>query len=173
MKFIIETERLYLRKINIQDAAAMYALDSSALVHKYLGNNPVKSLDETHTAINFIQHQYQQHGIARWAVIEKQTNNFIGWAGLKYITEPINNNVHYYDIGYRLNENYWGKGFATEAAKAALKYGFEQLQLTSIFAITDCGNNASKNVLLKCGLTITSTFLLNEVPHYWFEIHQT
>lgn len=172
MKSIIETERLYLREINLNDATAMYHLDSSALVHKYLGNNPVKSINEIYTAIKFIQQQYIQHGIARWAVIEKTSNNFIGWAGLKYITEPINNKVHYYDIGYRLHESYWGKGYATEATKALINYGFSQMKLTSLFAITDCNNDASKNVLLKCGLNITDTFLLDEEPHYWFEIHQ-
>ena len=172
MHCIIETERLYFREINIQDAAAMYTLDSSALVHKYLGNKPVKNIEEVNTVINYILQQYKANGIARWAVIEKKSFEFIGWAGLKYITEPINNKVHYYDIGYRLHQHYWGKGFATEATKAIIKYGFKQMKLSSLFAITDCNNDASKNVLLKCGLQITTSFLLDKIPHYWLEIHQ-
>nr|WP_240768670.1 GNAT family N-acetyltransferase [Olivibacter sp. XZL3] len=80
----------------------MYELDSDPEVHKYLGNNPIKDKDQVPGIIDFIRKQYIEHGIGRWAVVDKQTNDFIGWAGLKYITEETNGQKNYYDLGYRL-----------------------------------------------------------------------
>ncbi|RZJ63891.1 MAG: N-acetyltransferase, partial [Flavobacterium sp.] len=76
----------------------------------------------------------------------------------------------YYDLGYRLIEKYWGKGVATETAKACLKYAFEVLNLSEVYGICDVENDGSKNVLQKCGMTLVDTFDDKNVPHYWFEI---
>ena len=110
------------------------------------------------------------NGIGRWAIIEKNTNNFIGWTGLKLVTELTNNHVNYYDLGYRLIKSYWGKGYATESANASLHYAFEELKLKEVFAITDIRNLSSKNVLEKAGLKFIETFDHNGVEHNWFNI---
>jgi len=128
----IETERLILRELLPSDNKDMFELDSNPEVHKYLGENPVKSIEQSQEVIRMVRSQYQTNGIGRWATIEKETGLFIGWSGLKFITEPENNKVNYHDIGYRFMPQFWGKGYATEATKAWLKYGFEQLNLTEI-----------------------------------------
>ena len=56
-----------------------------------------------------IRQQYIDNGIDRWAIINKETNDFIGWTGLKFVTETTNNHINFYDLGYRLIEKYWAK----------------------------------------------------------------
>jgi RimJ/RimL family protein N-acetyltransferase len=172
MEIFAETERLILRELLPTDRNGLFAVDSDPDVNIYLGNNPVKTIEQTDDIIKFIRKQYVDNGIGRWAMIEKSTNNFIGWAGLKLIKELTNNRIDYYDLGYRLNKSYWGKGFATEAAKATLKYGFNTLNLNEIYAIADSKNIASRNVIEKVGLKYKETFIYCDTDHDWFEIQK-
>lgn len=172
MEIIIETERLILREILPTDRYGLFAVDSDPDVNIYLGNKPTQKIEQTDDIINFIRQQYIDNGIGRWAIIEKSTNNFIGWSGLKFIKEFTNNHINYYDLGYRLNKKYWGKGIATEAAKASLNYGFQHLKLDKIHAIADSRNKASKNVIEKLGLKYINTFENDGVNHDWFEIYK-
>ena len=166
----IETERFLIRPLIAEDATGIFELDSNPKVHTYLGNDPIKTLAEAEKVIKLIQKQYKDLGIGRWAIIEKSTGNFVGWTGFKYIVEPTNGKVNYYDLGYRLIEIYWGKGIATETAKACLKYAFEVLKLEEVYGICDVENAGSKNVLQKCGFELKETFIYDGTPHYWFEI---
>ncbi|GGH18990.1 N-acetyltransferase [Sphingobacterium alkalisoli] len=170
MKIYAETERLILREIVPTDIDGMFELDSDPEVHKYLGNNPIKDKGQVAAIIDFIRKQYFEHGIGRWAVIEKQKNEFMGWAGLKYITEETNGHRDYYDLGYRLIRRYWGKGFATEAAIASLDYGFKELGLDEMYAIADCQNNGSNKILTKVGFAFIEVFDLDAVNCNWYRI---
>jgi RimJ/RimL family protein N-acetyltransferase len=78
MKVFVETERLILREMLPEDEKGMFELDSDPEVHRYLGNNPVKSIDQVRNIINSVRLQYKENGIGRWAVIEKASNEFIG-----------------------------------------------------------------------------------------------
>ena len=158
MKYYIETERLILRELQDGDLQAWHEMDSDPLVHKYLGNQPVKNFEEIESAFQFIRQQYAENGIGRWAAIEKKTGNFIGWSGLKFIREYENNHINFYDVGYRLDPKYWGKGYATESAKAAIAYGFTRMNLNEIFGMADIHNINSRKVLEKCGLKYVETF---------------
>lgn len=168
--YMIETERFLIRPLLAEDAAGIFELDSNPKVHAYLGNNPIKTFTEAENVIRFIQKQYEDLGIGRWAIIEKSTGNFAGWTGFKYITEPINHHINYHDLGYRLIEKYWGKGVATETAKACLKHAFETLNLNEVYGICDVENAGSKNVLQKCGFQLLETFNYDNIPHYWLAI---
>ena len=170
MKVFIETERLVIREIVQEDIDGMFELDSNPDVHKFLGNNPIKTIEESRDTIQFIRQQYTDYGIGRWAMIEKQTNNFIGWNGFKFITETINRHTEYYDLGYRMIPKYWNKGYATEAAKACLNYGITKLKLNPIYAITTADNTASRNVLIKTGFKPIKTFMHHGLLHQWFEL---
>ncbi|WDF70212.1 GNAT family N-acetyltransferase [Sphingobacterium oryzagri] len=166
-----ETERLILREILPTDIEGMFELDSNPEVHRYLGNNPVKDKNSIIDIIAFIRQQYQDFGIGRWAVVDKQTNDFIGWCGLKYIIDETNGHNHYYDLGYRLIQRYWGKGFATEAAQATLRYGFDKLELPVIYAIAACENEGSNNVLKKIGFTYIEGFQDDQIACNWYQIN--
>ena len=83
MQFHIETDRLVLRDIQPSDVDGMFELDSDPEVHKYLGNQPFKNKRQSEEIINSIIKQYDEFGIGRWAIVNKQTNEFMGWSGLK------------------------------------------------------------------------------------------
>jgi ribosomal-protein-alanine N-acetyltransferase len=170
MQIFIETDRLIIRALIPEDAVGIFELDSDPEVHQYLGNNPIKTLEQAAEAIQLIRQQYLDNGIGRWAVIEKSTHNFVGWTGLKFMKEPINNHNNYYDLGYRLIKKYWGKGYATETAIASLSYGFNELKLPEIFAMADVLNAGSNAVLKKAGLQLIEVFHDDGIPHNWYLI---
>ncbi len=166
---LIETNRLILRNLELSDVQGIFELDSDPDVHKYLGNNPIKTLKEAEGIVTYIRNQYTQHGIGRWAVIDKLTNEFIGWSGLKYETQ-VKKDEPYFDIGYRLKKKFWGKGIATESAKLALAYGFEELKLKEISGAADVQNIASNKILQKIGLKYANRFNYDNEPHNWYTI---
>jgi ribosomal-protein-alanine N-acetyltransferase len=171
MKVLIETDRLYFRELVDADDLSIFDLDSDPEVHHYLGNNPIKNIDQARDTIKYIRHQYVDKGIGRLAIIEKETNNFVGWGGFKFITELTNGHQNYYDLGYRLIRKYWGKGYATESSRAAVNFAFNQLKLPVIYAIADINNLSSQKVLEKCGFENKALFDYGTIPHYWFELN--
>ncbi|WP_255496152.1 GNAT family N-acetyltransferase [Mucilaginibacter sp. FT3.2] len=170
MEAYIETGRLILRELLPTDAEGMFELDSDAEVHRFLGNQPVKTIEESRETISVIRQQYIDFNIGRWAVIDKATGNFMGWAGLKFMTDTRNGHRNFHDVGYRLIKRYWGKGYATEAAIASIKYGFDGLELDEIYGMADVDNIASQKALQKSGLIYIENFELNGTPHCWFKI---
>ncbi|MFT6148037.1 MAG: RimJ/RimL family protein N-acetyltransferase [Saprospiraceae bacterium] len=170
MPIIAETERLILRKIKLFDASAMFEMDSNPNVLKYLTIDKIKSIEVSKQHILNIQYQYEKCGVGRLAVVLKSTDEFIGWSGLKYIKEPINNHKNIFDLGYRFLERHWGKGYATEAAQASLDYGFNTLNLKKIHAITMSDHTDSQSVLKKIGFQFQNIFSEKGFPHHWYSI---
>lgn len=164
MKIFAETQRLILRELLPTDAEGMFELDSDSEVHKYVGKKPVTTLQQCKDVIEFIREQYSSNGIGRWAVIEKQSGDFVGWSGLKLMKEPVNKHINFYDIGYRLIKKHWGKGYATESGIAARDYAFTTLNAKEIFAMTDVENTASRKALEKIGLHYVETFVYDASP---------
>lgn len=159
MSIYIETERLILREFIDEDVDSLFELDSNPIVHKYLGKNPVKNKAESLKYIQDCKLKYNNHGICRLATIEKKSNAFIGWSGLRFINDyNFNNHTNFYDVGYRLIPKYWNKGYATESGIASVKYGFETLKLDTIYGITEIENQQSHKALLKIGLTYIEDF---------------
>lgn len=166
----IETERLILREFEYSDKNDLFEMDSDPKVHLYIENNPVKTIDEITKIIEILKKQYQEYGIARWAVVDKVANECVGWSGLKYWSEPLNNHNNFYELGYRFKRKHWGKGFATESSMAILDYGFKNLNVDSIYAITDPENVNSKKVLTKLNFDFQETFDYNGDLTNWFEL---
>ncbi|WP_312089797.1 GNAT family N-acetyltransferase [Chryseobacterium sp.] len=152
MKTILEANRLLLRQFEISDAENFYELNLNPNVIKYTGNSAFKDIDE---AKEFLENysDYRRNGFGRWAVIEKSTNEFIGWCGLKY-DEKLDET----DIGFRFFEHFWNQGFATESAKACIDYGFKELNLKTIIGRAMKENLASVKVLEKIGLQYDRDF---------------
>lgn len=170
MQIFAETKRLILREIVPSDADALFELDSDPAVHTYLGNRPLTEKEQVEEMIAWIRKQYAENGIGRWAVVEKSSNAFIGWAGLKLEKQRVNNHTNYYDLGYRLIRKYWGKGYATESAIASLEYGFDHLKLNEIFAAAHVENIGSNRVLQKVGMQWIETFHHDGAMHHWYRI---
>ena len=173
MRILAETERLILRELEYTDEKDLFEMDSDPEVHLFIENNPVKSIDEITKVIEMLKKQYKENGIARWAVIDKLTNECIGWSGLKYFNQPLNKHNNFYELGYRFKKKHWGKGFATESSIAVLDYGFANLNVDKIFAITDPKNANSKKVLSKLGFDFKETFDYEGDPTDWFELKKT
>lgn len=170
MNLILETDRLILRELKSSDAEAFFAMDHNPKVHQYLWNKPVQKIEETIEVITFVRQQYVDNGIGRFAIILKQTNEFIGWAGLKYNTEEVNHKINFYDIGYRLDEKFWGKGYASEASFAWLKYAFETMNIKTIEAAAHAENLASNRILQKMGMQITEQYLEDAISWNWYQL---
>lgn len=170
MKIFAETERLILRELEYADESDLFEMDSDPEVHLYIENNPVKSIDEITKVIEMLKRQYLENGIARWAVVDKETSECVGWSGLKYLKGPLNNHNDFYELGYRFKKKHWGKGFATESSIAILDYGFKNLEVGSIYAITDPRNLNSQKVLTKLGFTFQEAFDYDGELTDWFEL---
>lgn len=142
---IAETERLILRELNQDDAEHFYELNSDPEVVKYTGDAAFSSIEEARTFLQNYSH-YAENGFGRWAIIRKDDNEFLGWCGLKL------NEEDYVDIGFRIFQKYWGKGYATEAAKKSIDLGFNQFGLSEIIGRTAKENIASARILEKIGM---------------------
>lgn len=170
IKIFAETDRFILREILPTDDEGLYELDSDPEVHKYLGNKPVTDREKIIGVINFIRQQYKDNGIGRWAIIDKRTNEFIGWTGLKFVTDLTNNHKNYYDLGYRLIRKYWGQGIATETALISLDYAFNKLKIDEVYAAASCENLASNKILQKVGMRFIETFYYEDIMCNWYKI---
>lgn len=147
MTIIIETERLYLRTFTLDDAGLVYELNADPDVTRYT-HDSMKDIEQARGVLEKnILPQYALYNHGRWAVHLKKDMSFIGWCGLKY--RPELNEI---DLGYRFAKKFWGYGYATEAAFASIKYGFEKLNLTRIVGRAEPGNIGSVKVLQKCGM---------------------
>ena len=169
MRTSIETERLLLRELLPTDDVGMFELDSNPQVHIYLGNNPVTSIEQVREAIASIRQQYLENGIGRWAVVLKETGEFIGWSGLK-LEKNVNGYETFYDLGYRFIQKHWGKGYAYETAKAFVDFGFNDMKLEKINAYADFDNLASRRVLEKAGMQFINFFEEDGIEEAWYEI---
>lgn len=166
MNIILETNRLLLRELTSDDTEDFYRLNLNPNVIRYTGNSSFKSIEE---AREFLENykDYQVNGYGRWAVILKDSNQFLGWCGLK-LGEMENET----DIGFRFFEEEWNKGYATESANACLHYGFEKLNLKRIIGRAMKENKASIKVLQKIGLEYEKEAELDGKPAVIYTIEK-
>ncbi len=173
MEPIVETERLILRKIGMQDLEDLFEMDADPAVHQYIDNDPVTSKEQISKVIDMINRQYDENGIGRWAVVDKQTNECVGWCGLKYFREPLNNHSNIYELGYRFKQKHWGKGYASESAAAMVTYGFATFDIATLYAMTHPENTNSIKVLQKLGFKLIEQFIYDGCNTNWFELDKT
>lgn len=178
MSIYIESERFIIRELLPEDEEGFFRMDNDPEVHRYVGGRPLQIRKEVQDVIQFVRKQYTDNGVGRWAVIEKETNDFLGWTGFKLMTETVNGHVNHYDFGYRLARHAWGKGVATESGRAALEYGLGHLKFDPVFAMTNVENKASRHVLEKLGFRFVKIFEYdgavswhkeNELMTTWYE----
>lgn len=166
---IIETQRLYLRKLEqsdfsalcrtMQDKKAMYAYEgafSDEEVGEWLDRQLVR---------------YNKYGFGLWAVILKETNELIGQCGLTM--QPWKDS-EVLEIGYLFERKYWHNGYATEAATACRRYAFETLGAEEVCSIIRDTNTASQNVAKRNGMTVKDSWVKHyrgvDMPHFKYVI---
>ena len=140
---MIETSRLILRPFNESDAKAAHAWFSDPEVFRFYTYGPY-SLEETAKRIREYMLHFAKHRFGKCIVLEKSTGVPIGDAGLSFTDDM--RDVH---VGYKFARSHWGLGYATEAAQASLKYGFDELNLRRILALVHPRNAASMRVIQK------------------------
>jgi ribosomal-protein-alanine N-acetyltransferase len=144
---IFETERLRLREFVETDFDDVYSMLSDPIAMKYYPNpytrEHVRKWEDTGIE------RYQRHGHGLWVNELKDDNSFVGYVGL--INHEIDE-VAEIEIGYMLKKEFWGKGYATEAAHGCKNYGFEILKQTKLVSFIDPANLPSKRVAERIGM---------------------
>lgn len=162
---ITKTNRLYLRELSEKDFEHFFYINTDPEVIRYTGDPPFPSLEAAKAFLSNYVSCYKTHGMGRWAVCLNRDDSMIGWCGLKY--HPDKDIV---DVGYRFYQKYWGQGYATEATKAVISYGFETLKLSKIVAHVHKDNIGSQKVALKSGLHFIKDFVYDKAPSKLYEI---
>ena len=144
-----ETKRLFMRKMLPSDADDMYNYAKLEEVTRYLLWSPHTSPSETRMYLYSLKREYAKGRHFEWALIDKQSSNMIGTCGFTRI-DTVN---QLGEIGYVLNPAFHGRGYATEAAREILRFGFEELGLHRIEARFMVGNTASEEVMKKLGMS--------------------
>ncbi len=150
----LTTEHLVLRKMKASDAADMYEYARLPEVTRYLTWRPHPNPGYTREYLEYLGSRYAVGDFHDWAVTLKDSGKMIGTCGFTRFDLP-NNSA---ELGYVLNPAYHGKGYATEAAREIIRFGFEQLKLHRIEARHMVGNDASHRVMQKLGMKAEGTF---------------
>ena len=148
---ILETERLILRRLLPGDLDRLFALYSDQEIRRYFPEGTL-TYEETREELEWFLNGHPDHPeLGLWATIHKATDQFIGRCGLLPWTIEGRPEV---EVAYLLAKEYWGQGLGTEAARAILHYGFEQLRLSRLICLIDPENQASRKVATKIGMTL-------------------
>ncbi|PQJ19891.1 GNAT family N-acetyltransferase [Tenacibaculum sp. SG-28] len=161
---LFTSDRLLFRSWKKEDLQNLVTLNSNPLVMKYFPR--ILHEEDCKKFLHSMQKQLEQNKFCYFAVEVIQTKEFIGFIGLSKQTYPIDFNPSV-DIGWRLHPKFWGKGYATEGAKACLQYGFNQINLKKILAVAPITNKNSIAVMQKIGMQKVKEFehpLLLEYP---------
>ena len=148
---VIETDRLLLRRLTMDDLDALAALYGDPQVRRYFPDG-TQSREQTREELEWIiDVYYGQYGYGLWATILKESGAFIGRCGL--LPWQIEGRTEV-EVAYLLDRSYWGRGLATEAARAIVDYAFTTLSVRRLICMFDPDNDASRRVAAKVGMTL-------------------
>ncbi|WKZ42775.1 MAG: GNAT family N-acetyltransferase [Anaerolineales bacterium] len=151
MTIILETERLILRRLIMDDLDELFALYSDPEIRKYFPEG-VLNYEDTKDELEWFLNGHPKHPeLGLWATIHKATGKFIGRCGL--LPWTIDDRLEI-EIAYLIDKEFWGQGLATEAATGVLRYGFDQLKLSRLICLIDPDNVASQRVAEKIGMNL-------------------
>ena len=168
MQIVLDTARLYVRRFTKTDVNLIMELNSDPEVLKYLHEPPIESKESALQIIQDIILPQYENNLGRWAIHKKDTHEFIGWCGLKYLLESGE-----IDLGYRLKKSSWGNGYATEAAKASLEYGLWKLDLPVIIGRAHILNISSIRVLEKINMQFSGEEIVDDCPVRCYKAFRT
>jgi RimJ/RimL family protein N-acetyltransferase len=160
---VLQTERLTLRPLVAADAELYAGMRYHPEVAKWLSVSDADPVDAARAAIERFELSWQERRYAPWGLF--RDGHLIGHGGLNFVPE-----FEATEVLWALHPETWGKGYATEMARAALRYGFEDLGLELIFAITRPDNSASQSVMTRLGLSYRRNVVYREIDVVWFDI---
>ncbi len=149
---IIETDRLLMRPVTRDDLPVPLRFRADPEVSRYLGGPEMSTPEFVAKRLEFYLDCHRQHGFGMCALVSKSDNEMIGWSGL----QPLEDSGQI-EVGYGFDRPHWGKGYATEAARAVIDFGFRELGVHRIAAWCIAENAASARVMEKAGMTYEGT----------------
>ncbi|MGC9669978.1 GNAT family N-acetyltransferase [Planosporangium sp. 12N6] len=150
---VLETARLVLRRWRPDDAPAMAEINGDPEVMRWIGDGSTSDLARTEAGIAACERHWDEHGFGLFAVEVRDTGELAGFTGLA-TPDFLPEIMPAVEIGWRLGRRYWGHGYATEAAGAALRFAFAGRGLDRIVSVHQVGNTASERVMHKLGMRL-------------------
>jgi RimJ/RimL family protein N-acetyltransferase len=157
MHVFLETERLALRRFTETDVGELVELDADPDVMQFVNGGKPTSRAEIESDIlpAFLSYYARFAGYGFWAAIDTATGQFVGWF---HFRPPLGGAQDEAELGYRLRKAVWGKGYATEGARALIRKGFADYGVQRVVASTMLVHAASRRVMEKAGLKLVRTF---------------
>jgi len=151
----LQLPRLLLRPLQPDDADVLHRIYQQDGVLRYFPSPNPPPLEKVQRFVAAQQAHWETHGYGNWGILPHGEREIIGWAGLQFLPE-----LNETEVGYLLDRQFWGKGYATEIARASLQFGFEHFQFKQIIALVHPENIASQRVIQKCGMGYIETISL-------------
>lgn len=143
----IETERLLLRMPTPEDAGALHRILGDAEFRRYLPLREPPTLEKVGAGVARMLAHWEERGFGQWILSPKTSREVLGYCGLRFLAE-----TEEVEILYGIERPHWGRGLVTEAAKATLRYGFEEARLARVIALAHPANRGTRRVMEKAGL---------------------
>lgn len=141
---IAESDRLLIRTFALTDTEKAFTWFHDPDVMKYIPGGPDQTLEQAKARIERYISHYRKFGYSKYILMDNKTSGPIGDAGIMKL-----DGTEFIELGFRLHKDYWGKGLATEAAKAILKHSFEVIRLKIIHAVAEPENDVSNYIIEK------------------------
>jgi RimJ/RimL family protein N-acetyltransferase len=147
----LETPRLILRRWREEDVAPMAAVNADPEVMRWIRDGSVRDEQQTRDGVQAWENEWESQGFGLFAVEIRSTGELAGFTGLS-VPDFLPEVLPAVEVGWRLGRSHWGQGLATEAAAAAVRFGFEERGLERIVSIAQVGNDASERIMTKLGM---------------------
>ena len=149
----LQTPRLILRRMTMDDAADMFAYASDLEVTRFLDWPPHRSIEDSIRFLEGVMDAYAAGDPRSWAIVHREDGRMIGTGGFLFWDDIANRS----ELGYAVSRSYWGQGLMSEAVPEMLRFGFERMGLNRIEARCNARNMASRRVLEKSGFNLEGT----------------
>lgn len=163
MTLILETKRLALRTWTLEDSPAALQIWGDSEVMQFVGK-PLENIEAARRVLTNAIAAQDKHGICLWAAVEKRSRKIVGCCGFHKLQDGL-------ELVYHFIPQFWGKGYATEAAQACLAYGFGKLNAAKIIATLNPENGASARVLEKIGMKYKGFIEIEGAKEKHYEIN--
>jgi ribosomal-protein-alanine N-acetyltransferase len=163
MSLVVETDRLSLRPLESRDAEALHALWTDLEVRRFLWDGEIIPFEQTAAVIAESERLFRTENRGLWGAFTRETPVLCGFGGFWYFRDPPE-----LELLYGLDRAHWGRGYATEIARAVLEFGRTRLAMTDVRASTDAPNVASVRVLERLGFTLERRATVNGLDTLFF-----
>jgi RimJ/RimL family protein N-acetyltransferase len=151
----LTTQHLFLRPWSLEDDKVLFSILHEENILCYFPDPSPPSVQKVDQYITHHLAHWENYGYGHWAVVTREEGLVVGWNGLEYLSE-----ISEIEVAYLLSKRVWGRGYATEAAQAAVHFGFEHANLDAIIGLVHSENIGSVRVLEKCGLSFVNRISL-------------